>query len=85
MFQVELKIHDCRMKSTDRMSGSDEGSGTPDLDSNISFWHEDDEEIEVDDMHLGSEESGGKRSHSKIRQGNNYQIGIESKIKTSFF
>ncbi|XP_069690884.1 protein dimmed-like [Periplaneta americana] len=56
------------MKSVDRMSGSEEGSGTPDLDHTASFWPEDDEEIEVDDMHLGSEDSGGKRGHNKARQ-----------------
>jgi hypothetical protein len=54
------------------MSGSEEGSGTPDVDRNAAFWPEDDEEIEVDYMHLGSEDSGGKRGHGKSRQG----IGI---------
>lgn len=53
----------------DRMSGSDEGSGTPDPDHNVAFWPEDDEEIEVDYMHLGSEDSGGKTGHAKSRQG----------------
>jgi len=59
------------MKSVDRMSGSEEGSssGTPDPDRNAAFWPEDDEEIEVDYMHIGSEDSGGKRGHSKARQG----------------
>jgi hypothetical protein len=57
------------MKSVDRMSGSEEGSGTPDVDGNIAFWPEDDEEIEVDYMHVGSEDSGGKRGHGKSRQG----------------
>jgi hypothetical protein len=51
------------------MSGSDEGSGTPDPDHNVGFWPEDDEEIEVDYMHLGSEDSGGKTGHEKSRQG----------------
>lgn len=60
------------MKSVDRMSGSEEGSGTPDVDRNVAFWPEDDEEIEVDYMHLGSEDSGGKRGHSKSRQGNRH-------------
>ena len=57
------------MKSVDRMSGSEEGSGTPDVDRNVAFWPEDDEEIEADYMHLGSEDSGGKRGHGKSRQG----------------
>jgi len=60
------------MKSVDRMSGSEEGSGTPDVDRNVAFWPEDDEEIEVDYMHLGSEDSGGKRGHGKSRQGNRH-------------
>jgi len=60
------------MKSVDRTSGSEEGSGTPDVDRNVAFWPEDDEEIEVDYMHLGSEDSGGKRGHSKSRQGNRH-------------
>jgi hypothetical protein len=51
------------------MSGSEEGSGTPDPGHNVAFWPEDDEEIEVDYMHLGSEDSGGKRGHGKARQG----------------
>jgi hypothetical protein len=51
------------------MSGSDEGSGTPDPDHNVAFWPEDDEETEVDYMHLGSEDSGGKTGHTKSRQG----------------
>jgi hypothetical protein len=51
------------------MSGSDEGSGTPDPDHNVAFWPEDDEEVEVDYMHLGSEDSGGKTGHGKSRQG----------------
>jgi hypothetical protein len=51
------------------MSGSDEGSGTPDPDNNVAFWPEDDEEIEVDYMNLGSEDSGGKTGHGKSRQG----------------
>ncbi|XP_021913172.1 protein dimmed-like [Zootermopsis nevadensis] len=55
------------MKSVDRMSGS-EGSGTPDPDRNAAFWPEDDEELEVDYMHLGSEDSGGKRGNDKARQ-----------------
>ncbi|PNF32882.1 hypothetical protein B7P43_G01834 [Cryptotermes secundus] len=50
------------------MSGSDEGSGTPDQDHNVAFWPEDDEEIEVDYMHLGSEDSGGKTGDAKSRQ-----------------
>ncbi|GFG33554.1 hypothetical protein Cfor_12307 [Coptotermes formosanus] len=56
------------MKSVDRMSGSEEGSGTPDLDRNAAFWPEDDEEIEAGYMHLGSEDSGGKRGNGKSRQ-----------------
>jgi hypothetical protein len=51
------------------MSGSEEGSGTPDPDRNVVFWPEDDEEIEVDYMQLGSEDSGGKRGDGKARQG----------------
>jgi hypothetical protein len=53
------------------MSGSEEGSGTPDLDRNAAFWPEDDEEIEAGYMHLGSEDSGGKRGNGKSRQGIN--------------
>jgi hypothetical protein len=57
------------MKSVDRTSGSEEGSGTPDPDRIAAFWPEDDEETEADYMHLGSEDSGGKRGHGKSRQG----------------
>nr|CAD7463679.1 unnamed protein product [Timema tahoe] len=68
------------MRSNDRMSGSDEGSGTPDLDHphnrnhhsnrhhHLDFWNEDDEEIEVDDTNLCSEDSGGKRGDDKAPQ-----------------
>ncbi|XP_067005133.1 protein dimmed [Anabrus simplex] len=53
------------MKSFELMSRSESGSPDPDL-----LWGEEDEEIEVDDMQLGSEDqdSGGKRGHGKIRQ-----------------
>ncbi|XP_063235118.1 protein dimmed-like isoform X2 [Bacillus rossius redtenbacheri] len=57
------------MRSTERMSGSEEGSSSsPDLDNRSAFWPEDDEELEVDDMLLCSEDSGGKRGHCKAQQ-----------------
>jgi hypothetical protein len=71
-----------KMKSVDRMSGSDEGSGTPDPDNSVAFWREDDEEIEVDYMNLGSEDSGGKTGHGKSRQGITFLVYVPATPNT---